>query len=107
MLRAREIPPFASFNPCYLEGSVSDKDNEILDDDFCCMKCQNMPEIDRTIDEPSKVIPMKKRFLKIPSKILKWLSRRLQLTELKIWANTKALNTRVLTIRLPSLVSSG
>jgi len=44
------------------------------------MKCQDMPEI----DEPSKNIPVKKRFLKIPSKILRWLSRRLRFTELNI-----------------------
>ena len=56
MSRAREIPSFASSNPCYLEGSASDEDNEDLDESFCCMKCQNMPEINRMIDEPSKVI---------------------------------------------------
>ena len=48
------------------------------------MKCKNKPDIDRMIDEPSKVIPVKKQFLKIASKIVGWLSRRLRLTELKI-----------------------
>ena len=50
-------------------------------------------------DVPIRVIAMKYLFLKIPSKMFSSLSSLLQLTELKIWAKTKVLNTSVVTIK--------
>ena len=79
-----------------MEGSACDEDNE----DFCCMKCQDMPEIDRMVDEPSKVIEDTLKDIKVAVKALEW-------TELKIWANTKALNTRVLMIRFQEYQGRG
>jgi len=77
-----------------LKGCATNEADQDLGSKLCLKRFRQDTNKNRR-DEPMKVMAKKYQFLKTPSDMFKFLSRRWQFNELKIWAKTNALKTSV------------